>query len=190
MTNKPLFCILGMSASGKTTICSELEKQYNLKQIPSYTTREKRTENEVGHTFITDKEFDEIKDNLVAYAETTGARYGVTKEQIDNEDYDLYVIDYSGLKYLKRHYKGDRKLISIYIDCPFGMRYERLMKRYKAQFDDDWAKAYDITMNRMIHDIGEFREAKEYCDFVVKNDNSINGSVSVIKDIIDESVLV
>ena len=54
--------------------------------------------------------------------------------------------------------------------------------------DDNWEKAFGVAMDRILHDIDEFRGAKEYCDFVVKNDNSINGSVSVVKDIIDENI--
>lgn len=37
--SKPLFCILGASASGKTTLVKMLENEFKMKQIPSYTTR-------------------------------------------------------------------------------------------------------------------------------------------------------
>lgn len=100
MSEKPLLCVLGASGSGKSTICLELEQKYNLKQIPSYTTRKPRSENKSGHIFLTAEELKYIENELFAYAETTGAEYGVTCKQIDSEEYDLYVVDYTGLKNL------------------------------------------------------------------------------------------
>ena len=43
---KPLFCILGASASGKSTLVKMLENEFKMKQIPSYTTRLPRYEGE------------------------------------------------------------------------------------------------------------------------------------------------
>ena len=163
---KPLMCILGCSGSGKTTICNELEKQYGLKQIPSYTTRKPRFEGEKGHTFISEDEFKHLsyEQPFVAYAETTGAKYGVTTAMLENEKYSLYVIDYSGLKYLKEHYKGNRKIISVFVDCPLMQRTDRLENRYKG----DTSK----VLARLEHDEEEFRNASEVCDFKIFNGDS------------------
>ena len=163
---KPLMCILGCSGSGKTTICNELEKRYGLKQIPSYTTRKPRFEGEKGHTFISEDEFKHLsyEQPFVAYAETTGAKYGVTTAMLENEQYSLYVIDYSGLKYLKEHYKGNRKIISVFVDCPLMQRTDRLENRYKG----DTSK----VLARLEHDEEEFRNASEVCDFKIFNGDS------------------
>ena len=57
--NKPIFLFVGKSASGKTTIADMLGKD-GYSQVYSYTTRPKRYENEIGHTFITDEEYDRV----------------------------------------------------------------------------------------------------------------------------------
>lgn len=149
---KPLICIVGASGSGKTTLCNELEQVYGLKQIPSYTTRKPRYEGEKGHTFIADEEFDKLK-NIVAQATTTGARYCVTTEMFENEDYSLYVIDNTGLKYLADNYKGVRPIKVVYIDCPLRQRYERIKER---AIDQDDSIGY--TLERIVHDAVEFRD--------------------------------
>ena len=62
---KNCYLIVGQSGSGKTTIVNTLEEKYGLKSIQSYTTRPKRSENETGHTFISDEEYDKLE-NIVA----------------------------------------------------------------------------------------------------------------------------
>lgn len=167
---KPLICILGASGSGKTTLVEELEQKYLLKQISSYTTRQPRYLNERGHTFVSQDEFDKIRPEIVAYATVTNAEYGVTSSMIDDETYILYVVDLTGLKSLKANYKGNREIISIFIDCNINERYERLHKRYEHQYND-YNKATTETLNRIKHDTSEFLNAKEYCDYSINNSN-------------------
>lgn len=145
---KPIILIVGASASGKTTFAEELESQCNLKAIPSYCTRAPRYDGEKGHTFITDEEFNRLED-ILAYAETTGSRYAVTKEMFENEQYSVYVIDNSGVKYLKEHYKGDRPWFVAYITTPLMQRFNRMMER---QGDLEFA------VSRIEHDAIEFRD--------------------------------
>ena len=66
MKDKYIVLIVGESGSGKSTICDELTKRYGLKQVKSYTTRPRRSEDEDGHTFISDEEFKELE-NICAY---------------------------------------------------------------------------------------------------------------------------
>ena len=178
---KPLMCILGCSGSGKTTICNELEKRYGLKQIPSYTTRKPRFEGEKGHTFISEDEFKHLsyEQPFVAYAETTGAKYGVTTAMLENEKYSLYVIDYSGLKYLKEHYKGNREIISVFVDCSLLERTDRLEDRYRGDTSKVGA--------RLEHDEKEFRNAAINCDFQVCNaDGCLDKCVEMVYTIYEK----
>ena len=147
---KPIILICGESGSGKSTLAEELEIQCGFKAIPSYTTRPPRYENEKGHTFITNEEFDKLN-NIIAYAETTGARYCVTQEMFENEDYSVYVIDNSGIKYLKENYKGDRPMYVVYITCPLRQRYERMIKR---PIEDP----IGFALERIVHDAIEFND--------------------------------
>lgn len=148
---KPIILICGASGSGKSTLAEELESRYGFKSIPSYTTRPPRHENEKGHTFITDEEFDKLT-NIIAYAETTNARYCVTQDMFDNEEYSLYVIDNSGIKYLKENYKGQRPMYVVYITCPLRQRYDRIIKRA-----DNNPDPVGFALERIEHDAVEFK---------------------------------
>lgn len=149
MKYKPILLLVGASGSGKSTLAETLEQNYKLQAIPSYTTRKPRYDGEKGHTFISEEEFDNLND-IIAYAETSGARYCVTQQMFDNEDYTLYVIDNSGVKYLKQNYEGNRPIYVAYITCPLRQRYERMIKR---PIDDP----VGFALERIVHDVTEFQ---------------------------------
>lgn len=179
-----LALIIGASGSGKSSVCNELEKIYGLKAIPSYTTREPRTPDEKGHTFISDCEFDNLKD-ILAYAETDGNRYAVTKEMLEDEQYSLYVIDLSGVKYLLEHYKGDRPLVSFFIDTNVYDRFKRMIDRKDDRTPIDKMKA---ALDRIEHDAVEFNrtEVLKYVNFIVGNpDGKFDSTLAYIKRICD-----
>lgn len=123
---KPLYLFVGKSSSGKTTISEILEAQHGLKTLQSYTTRPKRYENETGHTFITDAEFDKLQ-NIVAYTEYDNHRYCATKEQID--DTDIYVIDIPGVETLLDAYDTERPIVIMYFDADVVTRIHRMINR-------------------------------------------------------------
>lgn len=154
---KPILLIVGASASGKTTLAEDLEKKCGIKAIPSYTTRPPRYSGEKGHIFVTENEFDELTD-ILAYAETGGYRYAVTKQMFEDEQYSVYVIDNTGIKYLKEHYKGDREWYVAYITAPLMQRFNRMIAR---QNDIEFA------VSRIDHDAVEFRDV-DY-DILIEN---------------------
>lgn len=158
---KPIVLIVGSSGSGKSTLVEELESHYGLKAIPSYTTRPPRYKNEKGHTFVSNEQFDNLN-NIIAYAETTGARYCVTQDMFENEDYTLYVIDNSGIKYLKKNYKGQRPMYVAFITCPMRQRYERIIKRA-----DNNPDPVGFALERIEHDAIEFKAVP--WDIVITN---------------------
>lgn len=130
--NKPLYLFVGKSASGKSTIANILELQYGLSQLQSYTTRPKRHENETGHTFITDEEFDNLK-NIIAYTKYNGYQYCATKEQIDATS--IYVIDVPGVKTLLDKYQSDRPIIILYFDTTVTTRIDRMIDRGSSDME-------------------------------------------------------
>lgn len=124
--NKPLFLFVGKSASGKTTIANMLENE-GYKQIASYTTRPPRFEGETGHTFISEEEFDNLK-NIMAYTNYNNYRYCTTLEQIN--DADIYVVDPDGVYTLLDNYSTLRRQVYIiYFDASVYSRINRMLMR-------------------------------------------------------------
>ena len=125
--NKPLYLFVGESASGKTSVAEYLEKEKGMKSVQSYTTRPPRYEGEKGHRFISEEEFDKLK-NIVAYTVFDGYRYCSTKEQAD--DADIYVIDPPGVKtFLEKYKTEDRTIRIIFFDADIRTRIDRMHKK-------------------------------------------------------------
>lgn len=180
--SKPLFCILGASASGKSTLVQKLEIELNMKQIASYTTRPPRYEGEAGHTFVTEEEFQNLND-IVAYNYYLNNHYGVTSQQIDDEAHDLYVVDQTGLNELKEKYKGDRKIYSVYIDCLPINRYDRLFDRYFKMYQNSLV-AINRAMERIKQDEIEFENCNLVVDYVITNNDNIETAYDELKNYI------
>lgn len=124
--NDPLFLLVGPSGSGKTTVAETLAKSYGYPTVESYTTRPKRYENETGHVFISESEFDELE-NIVAYTEYNGFRYCTTKEQLDLVS--SYVVDIPGVETLLKNYQTNRLIIVFYFDSTVTTRINRMVDR-------------------------------------------------------------
>lgn len=149
--DKPLYLFVGPSGSGKTTIANMLSDKYGYKQIWSYCTRSQRYNNEPGHIFVTDSEFDDLGE-LAAYTEYNGHRYGTTVEQINNAD--VYVVDVPGVESLLRTLKdNDRPIRIVYFDASVYNRIHRMIDRGDSDMmiisrllqdeQDDWCKQLD-----------------------------------------------
>ena len=158
--NKPLFLFVGKSASGKTTIADILEKNYGYKQVSSYTTRLPRYDGEIGHVFVTDDEFDNIAvEDIVAYTEYNGYRYGTTAEQLDK--CSVYVVDVPGVETLLQNYKSNRRISIIYFDTTVFTRINRMLDRGDSDVriisrlledeKSDWYKQLDSLAWRYSH---------------------------------------
>lgn len=122
---KPLYLLIGRSASGKTTIANMLEEKYGYKSVSSYTTRPPRYDGEVGHIFIDDSTFDQLGE-LAGFVEYNGYRYGTTMQQVDEAD--IYVIDPIGAEYLLDKYIN-RPICIIYFDASIPTRIHRMIYR-------------------------------------------------------------
>ena len=108
--------IVGESGSGKSEICRYLEDKYKLKEVKSYTTRPKRNEDDNSHIFVTDYDFDNVLDDIVAYTEYNGYKYCATEKQI--EDCDTYIIDPDGIEYFFKEYTGKKIPMVVHISAP------------------------------------------------------------------------
>lgn len=157
--SKNIFLIVGASGSGKTTLATALEKQHGLKSIQSYTTRPKRSEDETGHIFVSDEQFNKLE-NLVAYTEFCSFRYGANSEQV--EENDLYIIDPKGIEYFKKSYRGNKQVKIIYIESPLHTRFERMENR---------GDQFNKVLERVVNDALDFREVDKQADIILHNND-------------------
>jgi len=162
MKTKNIYLLVGESGNGKTSVAEELEKQYGLSSIQSYTTRTKRSADEGGHVFVTSSEFDSLKD-LVAYTVFNENRYGTTAEQIEQNS--LYIIDPAGVQYFKQHYNGAKHPYVIYLFAPMK---ERIL-RMRDRGDTDTQ-----ILQRLINDADAFNNVLEITDVTIPNFNFKN----------------
>lgn len=149
--NKPLFLFVGKSASGKTTIANMLAEKHGYIQVESYTTRKPRFDNETGHIFVTNEEFNCLGD-LAAYTYYNGNHYGTTFEQLETSD--IYVIDVPGIESLLEKLKDNQRPICIlYFETSTYNRILRMIDRGDSDSaiisrllqdeKDDWFKQLD-----------------------------------------------
>lgn len=174
-----IYLIVGKSGSGKTTIVKSLENHYNLKSIQSYTTRPKRYEDETGHIFITDKEYDRLT-HVVASTEFDGYRYCATADQIENSD--LYIIDPAGIDSIRAFYEGNKNLKVIYISSDVTTRHERMIFRSQHS-GKKYLDAVDESLNRIVKDAEIFYKYEHNevpIDLIVNN--GWNGELNKIVD--------
>lgn len=113
--SKPtVICIIGESGTGKTTVADFIRDNYTIPSIESRTTRAKRSEDESGHTFVSDEEFDSYKqEDMIAFTEFGGKRYCCLKKDVSIRN--TYVIDEAGYLYLCEHFGGEFNIFSIRI---------------------------------------------------------------------------
>lgn len=135
----PLLALVGASGSGKSTVAEKLHEKYGLVSIQSYTTRPRRYAGELGHTFITNEEFNNIPpDDMVAYTEFDGNRYCATKQQL--KDNDIYIIDPTGILNLNRS-AVPKKIKIIYLTANEDECLRRMIARGNSS-EEAWQRIY------------------------------------------------
>lgn len=130
--NNPLFLFCGPSGSGKTTVAEELENKYGYKTVQSYTTRPRRYDEETGHIFILDTEFDKLE-NIIAYTKYDDHKYCTTKDQLDLAT--SYVVDIPGIETLLQNYNPERPIIIFYFDATVKIRIARMIDRHDSDME-------------------------------------------------------
>ena len=156
-----LYLIVGKSGSGKSTVVQKLCNMYNLSEVISYTTRPKRNNEKNGdtHIFVSQKEFDKIKNDLCAYTKFNGFEYGATNQMVNQNNF--YVIDKKGIEYFKSHYNNHKSFKIIYIDVPEHECRIRMIKRGDSKSDVE---------KRIQNDRIEFAGIEKIVDITISND--------------------
>ena len=173
-----LYCILGRTSSGKSSITKEAAKKLNMTVLKSYTTRSMRpgeTVDNSDHIFISPDDVEKYKPNMVAYTDRVGYCSFATKEQILNSNF--YIIDPVGLYTLKLKTRDiDVRLVSIYITTPYTTAEERAKKRG----DYDSRKQNYAAENDSFSNF----EKSNLIDYRILNDRSLEASVEKMINII------
>lgn len=131
MANKEhvLLCLMGRTASGKDTLANKLTARTGLKQLISYTTRPRRTNEGDTHIFISDAEYQALEDSgqIAAFTQIGPYRYCCTVEQLYNND--IYVIDPEGVQHLRALNLSNLRLVTVYVNVPDDVRKERALNK-------------------------------------------------------------
>lgn len=160
-----IYCLIGQSASGKSSVESLLERARGIPRIISFTTRSRR-EGEtdgVSYHFIDTPTFHELADRgfFTETAEYNGWNYGLSLEGIDyiNKDY-IVVVTVHGYEELVKAVGFNVVAIHIKVD-----ERERMIRQLKRGDD------VDEVIRRINTDRVDFAGVEEICDCVVHNDD-------------------
>jgi guanylate kinase len=131
MENKEhiLICLMGKTASGKDTLANKLCERTGLRQIISYTTRERRTNEGATHIFISDEEYQALEDSgqIAAFTQIGPYKYCCTINQLYEND--IYVIDPIGVQHLRELNLPNLRLVTVYVNTPDDIRKERALNK-------------------------------------------------------------
>lgn len=152
-----LLCVIGKTASGKDTLVQKLCERTGLTQLISYTTRPRRDNEGDTHVFVTEADYQRMKDegNIGAFTQIGELKYWSTIDQL--YDNDCYVIDYEGLKSLRALNLPNLRLVTIFINVPDEIREARALNQRK----DDKMK----FRSRSFAEREQFREMLKNADF-------------------------
>lgn len=152
-----LLCVLGKTASGKDFLTNKLCERTGMKQLISYTTRERRVNEGDTHIFITDAKYQQLEDEgrIAAFTQIGPYKYCCTIEQLYESD--VYVIDYLGLKHLRELNLPNLRLVTVFINVPDNIREDRALNKRR----DDRMK----FRSRSFAEREQFREMQKNADF-------------------------
>ena len=124
-----LLCVMGRSASGKDTLVQKLCERTGLKQVISYTTRERRVNEGDTHIFISDEEYQELEASgqIAAFTQIGQHKYCCTINQLYDDD--IYVIDPVGVQHLRDLNLPNLRLVTVFINVPDDIREERALNQ-------------------------------------------------------------
>ncbi len=188
-TQNKLIIISSPSGAGKTTLCKLLlKKMNNIKLSVSYTSRNKRLNEEDGkdYYFVTEKKFHNLKKNnyfietAINFNNYYGSPYkNITKAQ-KNKEHLLFDIDWKGARKIRNNY-NKKNILDFFILPPSRSELKkRLIKRGR-----DNAKEINL---RLSYAMSEMRHYNEY-KYVLINEN-VYKTVNEIKNIIHYNELI
>ena len=190
MKNNKLFCILGKSASGKTTILNEVLSKLDIPVLLSCTTRPPRNDesNGVDYNFVTFTAFDEDykHENILEYdvyridsLKETWVYYTKKSDLLLPTTSQIKIVSPTGLSQLMGNKELRDDIVSIYIDAPDKLRKKRYLTRSISP---------DNMNDRFARDEKAFEHL--FTDYIILNDEnmSINEASNQLIDIIEREL--
>jgi guanylate kinase len=156
-TEHVLLCILGKTASGKDFLTNKLCERTGLKELISYTTRERRVNEGDTHIFATEADYEQMQSEgrVATFTQIGAYKYWVTIDQL--YEADCYIIDYLGLQKLRERNFPNLRLVTVFINVPDDIREERALNKR----NDDKSK----FRARSFAEREQFREMQKKADF-------------------------
>ena len=171
-----VFLIAGRSSSGKDSLVRELNK-LGYTNVLSYATRPRRVGEGDTHIFIPPSEVSGFTNDIIAYTKIGTIEYFATKQQLLTSD--IYIIDYEGIKSLKKNIKHEDNIrfVTIYVYANQTECYERAMTRKDN---------IEVYKNRVNSEYNQFKELENNFDFDYCIHNiDLKKTVKVVKNIIE-----
>lgn len=182
-----LYCIVGRTAVGKSTITRMVAEKLGMAVLQSFTTRPKREAElkhdptKLDHIFVSKEDAKVYQNKMVAYTEINGYEYWCNLSQLYTSDF--YVIDPNGIRYLKKYIEDNEidnlRLVVINIKMPYVTSISNATKR--GQSIQEFQQRYDSETTQF----DEF-EKDGYVDYKVLNDSTLHRAVEKLTKIIME----
>ncbi|MCY6369955.1 hypothetical protein [Clostridium ganghwense] len=173
-----IFCIIGLSCVGKSTVVDMIKEMYGIRGIKQYTTRSEREgKEEKDYIFVSEEEYNELekKNRILATRkfeiECREYKYGIPND-ISNKETYIMPIDPEGYLKLKNNI-DNLVVILLTVDTM------KLIERYKKR----GGKNLEEFKIRMQKDQKEINKIKDEIGYFIEN-NDISNSVIEIKKII------
>ena len=167
MKKDRIIAIVGESGCGKDTAADIISQEMDIKQLISYTTRDKREGETNEHIFIDDDTFRKMHaddDNpFFAFTSYGGRVYFTTESQVLGKGAQVYVIDEAGIYFLKSKIKEPKfkhiEVLFVNIIANKDVRRQRGVTEERMARDTERVKysQYDIV----IENNGTIEELKE-----------------------------
>lgn len=180
---KTLFCLVGASGSGKTTIAQYMKKM-GMVELVSHTTRAPREKDGeihgVHYYFVTDEEFDKI-DKIEESAYIGEYRYGISVNEV-NSKFEISsklftIVDLYGANHIKAkcvELNVDVKVI--YVQSDLEIMEERMINRGDSLESVNKRLAFAKSSKELEND--------KYADYIIDNRGSLEDSIKQLKEII------
>lgn len=208
-----IYLIVGRTGSGKDYLARKLTER-GLKQVLSYATRPKRSENENSHIFITPEEADQFTDK-VAQTVINGYEYFATAEQVNESD--IYIIDPNGIDVLVKN-MPETEFQVVYVQANDDLNRkanavkraedkiaeEQVFDQRNAAEDEQFSDFEDKIYNRMDDEVcfpsninhvliytNDYTEesVSKYADGLIQRKTLIERMTAIVKDCLDMGIL-